>query len=162
MSLLREAEVGSGCGTCGFELWHPVTFMRISAVGLYDDERFPGRLLVVLGEHFEHLDQLPERTLAAFMSDVKDASTILREQLGADRVNVAVLGNEVSHVHAHVIPRRVSDPIPTRPPWEDPRAEAPMADRHRKVLLNELSSHFAASTRTSGYHSNFRSSTAGF
>ncbi|MGH8886560.1 MAG: HIT family protein [Egibacteraceae bacterium] len=33
------------------------------------------------------------------------------------RMNYAILGNEVAHVHWHLIPRYTTDPNWGRPPW---------------------------------------------
>jgi len=36
------------CATCGFELHHPIATLSVSALGLYDDARFPGRCILAL------------------------------------------------------------------------------------------------------------------
>lgn len=110
------------CGTCGFELWVPVARLRVSRAGLYDDARFPGRSLLALDRHEEDLSALQEDELHAFMADLRDLSEAVKRVTGAPRVNVAVLGNVVPHLHWHVIPRRPdTEPLPGRSPWDDPR-----------------------------------------
>lgn len=122
---------GSRCDTCGFELWTPIAALRVSHVGLYDDARFPGRLIVSLDEHREHFDDVDADLLAAFMADLQDASLVLRKTLDdVARVNMAVLGNKVPHVHAHLIPRRVREHNFGVSPWED-------AVAHRQLIATE-------------------------
>jgi hypothetical protein len=36
----------SGCVVCGFALWLPVARLVVADAAVYDDRRFPGRLLV--------------------------------------------------------------------------------------------------------------------
>lgn len=132
------------CDVCGFELWYPIDapMLRVSQLGLYNEDRFPGRVLLVLTEHQEHLDKLPGQVLSAFWSDAALVGGILRRVTNALRVNYAVLGNAQPHLHAHLIPRLDTDPLPTRPPWNDPRppAEMPAADLQSwsKVVSDHL------------------------
>ena len=111
------------CGSCAFNLWLPVADLSVSTLGLYSDVRFPGRcLLAYTVEHVEEVADLRGGDADAFFADVRRACAAVKAVSGCDRVNVAFLGNTVSHLHAHLIPRRVAqEPKPSRPPWEDPR-----------------------------------------
>jgi len=117
----------SGCRVCGFSLRLPVARLAASDVGLYDDARFPGRMLVSAHEHFEHLDEMVPDDLGLFMADVAQTSRALRSPDGVERVNVAILGNRESHVHAHVIPRRAGEPNAGRAPWDGSEPWAPLS-----------------------------------
>lgn len=126
------------CGACGFALHHPVTELRVSVVSLYDDARFPGRALVVLKTHREHLHALEHAERAAFLEDQIAVGEALLELTDATRVNYAVLGNAVPHVHAHVVPRREAEPRPHRTPWEHPADPHPLSPGARDLLLSRL------------------------
>lgn len=142
---LERSVVGRGrpewaCATCRFDLWLPVVALRVSHVGIYDDARFPGRCLLALDEHHEDLPELPEQLLQAFLADLKDLSRALRKVTGASRLNFAVLGNAVPHVHWHVVPRHPSaEPEPERSPWEDPRPRAALEPALLEGILTGLS-----------------------
>jgi diadenosine tetraphosphate (Ap4A) HIT family hydrolase len=132
--------LGYRCEACGFELWRPITELRASSLGLYDDARFPGRCLVVLRQHYEHLDEVPTELLAAFTEDVRSVYGVLRSELLADRANVAVLGNRVPHIHAHVVPRyRDFDPAPYDDPWRHPDPPRPLSPEVADGLVLRLS-----------------------
>lgn len=118
----------SGCAKCGFELWNPVAELSVSTVGLYDDGRFPGRLIVSLNDHFDHLDDVDAPLTAAFMDDIRAVSKVLREMDEVTRVNVAILGNKVPHVHAHVIPRCPLDVNYGLSPWDSAAELVRMSD----------------------------------
>jgi diadenosine tetraphosphate (Ap4A) HIT family hydrolase len=126
------------CGVCGFELWHFIAQFDASVVGLVDDDRFPGRCIVVLREHYDHLDEVPPALAGALFADAAAVGRVLRSELGATRVNYAALGNTDPHTHVHVIPRYATDPLPNKPPWEDPRAKGPLGEAKRARLQQLL------------------------
>lgn len=128
----------SGCPQCGFAIWTPLMSLPASTVGLYDDARYPGRLLVSAREHYDHLDQMPARTLAAFMADVQRVAGALRGWDDVARVNVAILGNKAAHVHAHLIPRRATEPNFTRAPWDGAEPLRPLAAETKTNIVDEL------------------------
>lgn len=111
------------CAQCSFSLFVPVSELRTSTLGLYDDARYPGRsLLVYRLEHVESIEELRDSAASAFMADIQSAASAIRQVTGASRVNVALLGNSIPHLHAHLIPRKPQyEPKPDRPIWEDAR-----------------------------------------
>ena len=127
------------CLRCGFELWMPVARLRVSSLGLYDDARFPGRCLLALDEHHEDLATMPGPLAAEFLEDARLAGRAIRAAVVADRVNYAVLGNVVSHVHFHLVPRVIAgDPAPQKAPWESPLLKEPLQQADRKRIMGAL------------------------
>lgn len=108
------------CKACGFDLWIPVWQSDCALLGFYNDDRFPGRLIFALNEHYDHPDEVPDDIYAQFSLESRMIGGILRSHFGASRINYCVLGNTLSHVHMHIIPRYADDPISTRPIWEHP------------------------------------------
>lgn len=130
---------GYHCAECGFELWVPIGMLNVTASGLYDDDRFPGRCLVALTTHVEHLDELDDDQLASFMSDVREVGRAVREVTGASRMNYAVLGNVYPHLHAHVIPRGGSgDAKPDRSPWQHPEPANSLGPQQLEEVVKQL------------------------
>lgn len=112
------------CSICHFELFYPIEaeVLQVTKLGLYSDARFPGRVLLVYERHVEGLEQLEERELTRFWSDATATGRAISRMTGAARINYAVLGNALPHLHVHLIPRFPStEPLPTRPPWSDSR-----------------------------------------
>lgn len=132
-------KVSAACPQCAFELWTPLAHAGPVLVGLYDDGRFPGRLIVSLVDHYDHLEDVPPAEVGPFMTNVQNAVRAQRSALDVTRVNVAVLGNQVSHVHAHLVPRRSTDARPMSAPWEDPRPRQQLDERHKEDVLARLS-----------------------
>lgn len=130
------------CPDCGFDLWIPVANLAASVVGLYDDNRFPGRCLVVLREHHEHLALLEPDLLNLFMADIQAVGRALHEVTGAQRINYALLGNAVAHLHAHVIPRfGTHEPRPDRTPWEHPSPRDSLGEQRILELQRQVARH---------------------
>lgn len=115
------------CDVCGFKLWLPISQLRRSALGLYDDARFPGRCILAFMSHEEQLWDLDSVTAAAFLEDARDAARAIARATDSPRVNYAVLGNTEPHLHWHLIPRFPDrEPLPARPPWEHPERASPL------------------------------------
>lgn len=127
------------CNTCGFELYHPIAALPVSTLGLYDDARFPGRCLLVLREHEEHLDQLAPEIFDRLMADIRTAMRAIRRATGTPRLNVAILGNVEPHVHAHLVPRGgPSDDAPSRTPWDRPSPARPLDPGEIEALVQRI------------------------
>ena len=111
-------------------------------MGLYDDNRFPGRSLLSLNEHYGDLADLSDELLHDYMRDLRDVRTAIRKVTGADRINYAVLGNAEPHVHWHLVPRYPErEPLPNRSPWQDPRSITKLSDRERVRLVDDLAAY---------------------
>ena len=129
------------CPTCSFSLFNPVAKLSVSDWGIYDDSRFPGRSIVKLRDHQEDFSELNPSETAEFIADVQTAMGIIKNLTRADRVNVAILGNAVPHVHAHLIPRfSAEEPHPNQSPWNDTRHKESLSP----AVLEELIASFAS------------------
>ena len=127
------------CPTCAFSLWLPLVKLKVSVLGLYDDARFPGRCLLALNHHVEDFSTIESSIASDFFHDCQKAAQAIEAALNVNRVNVAILGNEVSHVHFHLIPRRpLDEPIPTRPPWEHPEPKRHLAETERLEISTRI------------------------
>lgn len=114
------------------------------------DLRQPGwpraaHVLVLPRQHVETLDRLSHSTAAALMGTTVKVSMVLQEVMQPDgysmwQSNGEAAGQEVPHVHFHLISRttgdgllRVYDSAPDEPSL---KSMAPFADRLRRPLLD--------------------------
>lgn len=133
--MIRKLDVDFGCRSCGFQLWNPVADLGTASLGIYSDARFPGRSILRLNKHEDSLEDLDQRTTLAFISNIKRASVALRRATSCARVNVAILGNRESHVHAHLVPRwPAREANPDQSPWNDPRAKSSLRVDEMEIL----------------------------
>jgi diadenosine tetraphosphate (Ap4A) HIT family hydrolase len=100
-----------------------VATLSESHVTLADEQAYRGYCLLLLKDHCEHVDQLPLERQTRLWEDVVRVAAALRAELDPLRLNYACLGNYVTHVHWHVIPRYTDDPEPQHPIWVRPASE---------------------------------------
>jgi len=129
------------CKECGFNLWLPIDchgMLNASSLGLYNDGRFPGRCLLAFDPHYENLTELDDEDLLAFMRNVRSVGDAIQKATGADRMNYAILGNAVPHVHCHIIPRFFdNDPNPKSTPWSrNDKAWQMEKERYEKIMAD--------------------------
>ncbi|MCS6787009.1 MAG: HIT family protein [Thiobacillaceae bacterium] len=86
-----------------------------------DEPDYPGYCRVILNEHVREMTDLPEEERHRLMRVVFAVEAALRELMQPDKVNLASLGNQVPHLHWHVIPRYRADRHYPDPVWAPPR-----------------------------------------
>ena len=94
-----------------------------ASVFLADEQVYRGYCLVITNEHMEQLDQVPIERQVRLWEDVARVASALRQEVEPARLNYACLGNFLTHVHWHLIPRHADDPEPLHPIWVRPLAE---------------------------------------
>jgi len=90
------------CATDGGEVLHRAPSWRLV---LADEPDWPGLLRIIWNEHVAELSDLLEPEAQALMAAVRQVERVLRDTLSPDKVNVASLGNQVPHLHVHIVPR---------------------------------------------------------
>jgi diadenosine tetraphosphate (Ap4A) HIT family hydrolase len=116
-------------------------FCRVVAV---DDRDYPGFCRVILDRHVSEMSDLPDAERIRLMRVVFALESVLRAATGADKINLASFGNQVPHLHWHVIPRWRDDRHFPDPLWApaqratSPRRPLPDPGRLRSELLAAL------------------------
>jgi diadenosine tetraphosphate (Ap4A) HIT family hydrolase len=118
-----------------------------SAVLLGDNQGCRGWCVLVLRRHVEHLDELDEARQARVFAEVARVARAIRAEFpasgaggGPPRINYECLGNQVAHVHWHVIPRHADDPDPRSAVWGRAAADlrGDMSGADRQALATRL------------------------
>ncbi len=107
---------------------HFIADLGLSKVYLHDDQFFPGWTVVVFQRHATELFQLSPTERGQLIEEVNRVAKTLAEVYQAQKVNYELLGNQLPHIHWHIIPRLAGDPAPLEPVWRVP---------HSSVLLSE-------------------------
>ena len=94
---------------------------------LNEDQFFPGWVYVVLRRHATELYELSAAERAVLIEDVSRVAEALARVYRPVKMNYELLGNQVAHVHWHLIPRLAGDPEPRWPVWRVAHDPAPMA-----------------------------------
>jgi diadenosine tetraphosphate (Ap4A) HIT family hydrolase len=111
---------GSTCKAC-LGSWprenHFIADLGLSNAYLHDDQFFPGWTVVVLKHHATELFHLAPTERVQLMEEVNLVAKVLSQVYEAKKINYELLGNQLPHIHWHVIPRLASDPGPLEPVW---------------------------------------------
>ena len=105
----------------GSVLWRD-EFCRVVRVQGGD---YPSLCRVVLNRHVKEMTDLPDAERGRLMGVVFTTESVLRGLFQPDKMNLASFGNQVSHLHWHVIPRTIDDPHFPDPAWGPARRSAP-------------------------------------
>jgi histidine triad (HIT) family protein len=96
----------------------------IPAYKVYEDDRVlafldikpvnPGHALVISKAHYPNLETVPAEELTAVILAVQQVGRLLKDKLGIVGYNVTenndpVAGQDIPHLHFHVIPRHQGD-----------------------------------------------------
>ncbi len=107
-----------------------------SRVYLNEDQFFPGWLFVVLRRHATELYELSAAERAVLIEDVSRAAEALARVYRPVKMNYELLGNQVAHIHWHLIPRLAGDPDPRSPVWRVAHEASPLPpDESRKRVV---------------------------
>ncbi len=117
-----------------------VAALAESSVFLADEQAYPGYCLLLAQDHADALDEMPIERQVRLWEDVARLASALRKELAPARLNYACLGNFLTHVHWHVIPRYADDPEPLHPIWVRPLAErrVSLPGTERQALVGRL------------------------
>ena len=84
--------------------------LACSIVYLHLDKTYRGRCIVALKEHKEDIIELKSDQLNQYMAEVVKVAGIIKKVFNADKINYAIFGDKVSHVHFHIVPKIVGGP----------------------------------------------------
>jgi diadenosine tetraphosphate (Ap4A) HIT family hydrolase len=108
--------------------------LEASRVFLHEDQFFPGYVLLVLRRHAAELYDLSGPERRTLIEEVSRVAQALARAFRPVKMNYELLGNQVPHIHWHLVPRLPTDPAPLQPIWSvehAPVALAPAVARER-------------------------------
>ena len=123
----RKAGIGCrGCATWREEDEHGIRYLSTDHADAYLQRTSPApgySIVVFRGRHVSDPTQLDDRETLAFWSAVRTAARAIESVFDPCHLNYQLLGNEMPHIHVHIVPRYLDDPSPNKPlgasSWED-------------------------------------------
>ena len=79
--------------------------LPMSKAFLCKDQTLPGRCTIMYKEHCKELYEIPKENRDSFMDDVCALAETIQELFGAEKINWAIYGDEVQHVHFTLCPK---------------------------------------------------------
>lgn len=96
---------------------HFIADLGLSQAYVHEDQFFPGWTVVVFRRHATELFQLAPTERIQMMEEVTLVAKTLAQVFDARKINYELLGNQLPHIHWHLIPRLATDPAPLEPVW---------------------------------------------
>jgi diadenosine tetraphosphate (Ap4A) HIT family hydrolase len=96
---------------------HFIAECELTRAYLHDDQFFPGWTVLVLKRHATELFHLSRDERSRLMEEVSGVAALLAQKWQAVKINYELLGNQLPHIHWHLIPRLPQDPAPLEPVW---------------------------------------------
>ena len=116
---------------------------------LVNNPDLPGFCRVIWNRHVSEMTDLSYGERDHLMSLVFAVEETVRHVMHPDKVNIATLGNIVSHIHWHVIPRYKDDAFFPESAWSQRTQESPLSKLvERKQLAEELPTAIRAAIAT--------------
>ncbi len=117
---------------------HFIADLELSKVYLHDDQFFPGWTVVVFQRHATELFHLTPTERSRLIEEVNHVAKTLAEIYQARKINYELLGNQLPHIHWHVIPRLGNDPAPLEPVWRVPHDPVLLAGAVLRDTINRI------------------------
>ena len=129
-----------GCEFCKLLLEKENPFrivdLNLSAVFLNKDQLFLGSVLIISKKHAEELDELSQDERGTFIEDMVKVGTAIKKGFNPAKLNYALLGNIVPHLHWYIIPRYKNDPNWNNPPW--PHQDKYLNEEQYRTLVEKI------------------------
>lgn len=99
---------------------HFVKELETGYVLLRDNNHLDGYVLFICRTHHEELHELPEKFKHLYLTEMSYVAAAVFKAFNPAKLNYALLGNKIAHLHWHIIPRYINDPFKLQPIWEFP------------------------------------------
>jgi diadenosine tetraphosphate (Ap4A) HIT family hydrolase len=86
---------------------HFIGDLGLTRAYLFEDQFFAGWTVLILKDHRTELFQLTQKERGALMEEVSWVGEALTKIFDVGKINSELLGNQVPHIHWHVIPRLI-------------------------------------------------------
>ena len=117
---------------------HFIADLGLSKVYLHDDQFFPGWTVVVFQRHAIELFELAPTERFQLIEEVNRVAKTVADVSQAKKMNYELLGNQLPHIHWHIIPRLVGDPAPLEPVWRVPHSALLLTGAALQEAINRL------------------------
>jgi len=115
-------------------LWHD----RLCRVILVGEADYPGFCRVIWQAHVKEMTDLNPSAREHLMRVVYAVEQALRDLMHPDKINLASLGNQVPHLHWHVIPRFYDDTHFPDSIWSNPKRTGKPRRFDRETFVQRL------------------------
>lgn len=127
--LARDTELVASLGLCQLRIMK--------------DARWPWFMLVPQRNGVSEVFELKPLDQALLTFETNMVAEALKRATGAEKINVAAIGNIVRQLHVHIVARSEGDPNWPGPIWGFGQSE-PYDDAQKQALINRLTENLAS------------------
>jgi diadenosine tetraphosphate (Ap4A) HIT family hydrolase len=96
---------------------HEIADLGLLAAYLHEDQFFPGWTVLIFKGHVTEIFHLHRAERHDVMDRITEVSQALANIFHPVKINYALLGNQLPHMHWHLVPRLTDDPAPRDAVW---------------------------------------------
>jgi len=111
-----------------------------SIVYFFRDQKNPGRGVVAYKEHYRELYEIPEADCIRYMVEVRAVSQAVSKMYKPHKLNYAVYGDGVPHVHFHMVPK-YKDEVSWGEPFSDKLHMVHLSEQEYACQIEQLREH---------------------
>jgi diadenosine tetraphosphate (Ap4A) HIT family hydrolase len=112
--------------------------LQVSTLYLFREQTHRGRCVVALNEHQTELFRLDDETLCAFSRDTARAASAVQRAFNPDKINYAVYGDLVPHLHYHIVPKYRDGACWGKPFELNPPDKTLLGDEGYQAVIQEI------------------------
>lgn len=112
--------------------------LKVSTLYLNKDQTHRGRCIIALDKHVNELFHLNKLELHQFMDDVSRAAEIIQTTFKSNKINYAIYGDLVSHLHFHLVPKYEGALEWGEAFNNSPRTKHLLEDTEYRVIVSDL------------------------
>ncbi len=116
----------------------PIVNLGVCRIYLQNNSHFPWLVLIPMREGITEIFDMNTEDYEQVMSEVRHVTRHFASLTGADKMNVATLGNVVPQLHIHVIARFKDDPAWPNPVWNTALPPSPYPTDKAEAFIKEL------------------------
>jgi diadenosine tetraphosphate (Ap4A) HIT family hydrolase len=121
--------------------------LAVCRVLLMNNQNFPWLILVPMRADLREIYDLNDVDHEIAMGEIREITKIFSELTGADKMNVATLGNVVSQLHIHIIARFKNDLAFPKPVWNSEQPAVPYSPEQSEEMVRKLRDFITSSSR---------------
>lgn len=113
--------------------------LKISRLLLMNDANYTWLILVPQKSDLVELTDLSFPDQTQVLREINALAKILKENFGAEKLNIGALGNVVKQLHIHVIARKKNDATFPKPVWGNAPAK-PYSEEEAQAVIAKIKS----------------------
>ncbi len=111
--------------------------LKSSTLYLFRDQKNRGRCVLKFNDHKTDLSQLTDEEYALFSKELRAVSKALMALFKPDKINYAIYGDLVPHLHVHIVPKRKDGPQ-WGSPFSDSVPKKTLSEEEYRGLISSI------------------------